>query len=175
MGDVLRVSDLPAGCAAELLAPLGLSIALVSSNTPIPHSYWGESEAGIDSGRLWARADTPLHSVLHEASHWVCATQLGRAMAAGNASCDDAEECAVCYLQVLLADSWPAPMSRARLFRDMDDWGYSFREGGAAQWFRGDGQDARQWLVAHRIIDREGTLLARGDNTQSLVGLGASP
>jgi hypothetical protein len=175
MGDVLRVRDLPPGRPSELLAPLGLSLSLVASDAPIPNSYWGESEAGIDAQGLWARADTPVHSLLHEASHWVCVTHLGRAMAAGDASCDDAEECAVCYLQVLLADAWPAPVSRTRLFADMDDWGYSFREGSAACWFEGDGEDARQWLVAHGIIDQQGALLMTTDSAQSLVGLGASP
>jgi len=159
MAEVLQLSDLPDGAAAELLSQLGLGLSLVSPGDPIPGSYWGESEAGIDAHRLWARADTPLHSLLHEACHWVCATQLGRTTAAGDAASDDAEECAVCYLQVLLADNWPNPMSRARLFADMDSWGYSFREGSAARWFQGDGEDARQWLLARGIIDEQGALL----------------
>lgn len=164
MKDVLRVRDLPTGCVSELLASLGLTVSWVAPNRPIPNSYWGESEAGIDAGGLWARADTPLHSLLHEASHWVCATRFGRQMNAGDASSDDAEECAVCYLQVLLADTWPAPMSRARLFADMDRWGYSFREGSAARWFNGDGEDARQWLLARGMIDEQGALLLITDS-----------
>ena len=32
---------------------------------------------------------------------------------------------------------------RARMWRDMDDWGYSFRLGSAQQWFEQDADDAR--------------------------------
>ena len=37
--------------------------------------------------------------------------------------------------------------------RDMDSWGYSFREGSARAWFEGDGNFARAWLFAHGLID----------------------
>jgi hypothetical protein len=39
---------------------------------------------------------------------------------------------------------------------DMDAWGYTFRLGSARAWFERDAQDARQWLLAHRIIDANG-------------------
>ena len=58
---------------------------------------------------------------------------------------DDVEECAVCYLQILLADRLPG-VGRARLMRDMDAWGYSFRLGSTAAWFEHDAEDARAWL-----------------------------
>lgn len=175
MSDVLRVRDLPQRYLLELLARLGLKLSLVPTGAAIPASYWGESEAGIDGQLLWARADTPLHSLLHEASHWVCATRFDRDIRNGDAGADDAEECAACYLQVLLADALPSPMSRARLFSDMDAWGYSFREGGAARWFAGDGEEARQWLVTHGFIDEQAVVLFAAQNPHNLVGLGASP
>ena len=65
---------------------------------------------------------------------------------------DDAEESAVCYLQILLAGSL-ANVGRERMCRDMDEWGYSFRLGSAAKWFAEDAQDARRWLRQHGLID----------------------
>ena len=38
----------------------------------LPGSYWGDSEAGLRANVLYVRADTPLHSLLHELSHYVC-------------------------------------------------------------------------------------------------------
>ena len=57
---------------------------------------------------LYVRADTPVHSLLHELSHYVCMTPERRAGLDRDAGGDDAEECAVCYLQILLADELPA-------------------------------------------------------------------
>jgi hypothetical protein len=37
----------------------------------------------------------------------------------------------------------------------MDAWGYSFREGSAQAWFTGDGRAARDWLLAHALIDAQ--------------------
>jgi hypothetical protein len=68
---------------------------------------------------------------------------------------DDAEESAVCYLQVVLADSLPQ-VGRERMCRDMDAWGYSFRLGSAATWFAEDAQDARVWLIRHGLLDEAG-------------------
>ena len=55
-----------------LLARYGLTLARVADDTPIPGSYWGESEAGLIGQVIYARADTPVHSVLHEACHVLC-------------------------------------------------------------------------------------------------------
>jgi hypothetical protein len=71
-----------------------------------------------------------------------------------DAGSDDAEENAVCYLQVLLADNL-APMGRARMFADMDAWGYSFRLGSSRAWFESDADDALQWLIARGLVDRQ--------------------
>jgi hypothetical protein len=65
---------------------------------------------------------------------------------------DDEEECAVCYLQVLLSDHLPQ-LGHQRLLADLDTWGYSFREGSAAAWFAGDGVSARDWLADNGLID----------------------
>jgi hypothetical protein len=65
---------------------------------------------------------------------------------------DDAEESAVCYLQVVLADELPG-IGRERLFADMDAWGYSFRLGSTRAWFDADALDAQVWLREHGIID----------------------
>ena len=70
----------------------------------LPGSYWGESEAGLRGNTLYVRADTPVHSLLHELSHYVCMAPGRRQALDRDAGGDDAEECAVCYLQILLAD-----------------------------------------------------------------------
>ena len=68
---------------------------------------------------------------------------------------DDAEESAVCYLQLLLAGELPQ-CGRARAFQDMDDWGYSFRLGSSQAWFERDAEDARLWLLAEGILGSDG-------------------
>ncbi len=73
---------------------------------------------------------------------------------------DDLEESAVCYLQVLLADEIPG-VGRARIFADMDAWGYSFRLGSTRAWFEQDAADAQQWLRDHSVIDGSGRLTGR--------------
>ena len=140
---------------ALLLGRYGLQLTLVAVGERVPGSYWGESEAGLKGDRLYARPDTPLHSVLHEASHYVCMSPERRAGLDRDAGGDDAEESAVCYLQVLLADQLPR-VGRARLFADMDAWGYSFRLGNTAAWFAHDAQEPRAWLERHGIIDAAG-------------------
>jgi hypothetical protein len=121
----------------------------------IPGSYWGEREAGLIGAKIFARLDTPVHSVLHESAHFICMTPERRAGLDTDAGGDDAEESAVCYLQVVLADSLPQ-VGRERMCRDMDAWGYSFRLGSAATWFAEDAQDARYWLIHHGLLDEAG-------------------
>ena len=140
---------------ACLLSRYGLQLTLVAPSEGIPGSYWGDSEAGLRGECLYARLDTPVHSVLHEASHFVCMSPERRTGLDRDAGGDDLEECAVCYLQVLLADELPA-VGRERLFADMDDWGYSFRLGSTRVWFESDAGDAREWLVAAGIVDSRG-------------------
>lgn len=144
----------------ELLARFGLCVSLVEDGAPIPGSYWGEPEAGLIGNRLWLRADTPLHSALHEAGHMICMGAERRDAAHTDAGGDDAEECGVCYLQALLADALPA-YGRERLFADMDAWGYSFRLGSARAWFLHDADDARRWLIGHGVCRTDSALRYR--------------
>lgn len=137
---------------ALLLERYGLTIAHLSTESVIPGSYWGAPEAGLKGAVLYCRDDTPLHSLLHEACHYVCMDGLRRAQLDRDAGGDHAEENAVCYLQILLADALPG-MSADRLLADMDAWGYTFRLGSARAWFEQDAADARAWLVRADIID----------------------
>jgi hypothetical protein len=139
---------------ALLLERYGMKLQLIAPQEVIPGSYWGESEAGLRTDQLYARLDTPVHSILHEASHYICMSPERRAGLDRDAGGDDLEESAVCYLQVLLADALPG-VGRDRLCADMDAWGYSFRLGGTRAWFEGDAGDAREWLRQQGVIDGE--------------------
>lgn len=105
--------------------------------------------------QLMIRGDTPVHSALHEACHYICMDDARRAQLHTDAGGTDEEENAVCYLQILLSDQLPG-MGRARMMSDMDAWGYSFRLGSSQNWFEQDADDARQWLLDHQIIDSQG-------------------
>ncbi|HEY0748626.1 MAG TPA: hypothetical protein VGD63_18130 [Steroidobacteraceae bacterium] len=135
-----------------LLDRYHLTLQLVAPNEIIPGSYWGEREAGLIGAKIFARLDTPVHSVLHEGAHFVCMTPERRAGLDTDAGGDHTEENAVCYLQIILAQSLPQ-VGRARMCRDMDEWGYTFRLGSAAKWFAEDAADARDWLVRHGVLD----------------------
>lgn len=137
---------------AMLLSRFGLDLALVAPQEDIPGSYWGGCEAGLRGDRLYARLDTPVHSVLHEASHYICMSPERRVGLDRDAGGDDLEESAVCYLQLLLADELPR-VGRERLCADMDAWGYSFRLGSARAWLDEDAEDARAWLSRIGILD----------------------
>ncbi len=154
---VLLLNVIDRVALALLLARYGLALTLVASGEAIPGSYWGDSEAGLRGDALYARLDTPLHSVLHEAGHYVCMSPERRAGLDRDAGGDDLEESAVCYLQVLFADELPH-VGRERLFTDMDAWGYSFRLGSTRAWFAQDAEDARTWLWQHGIVDSAGLL-----------------
>jgi hypothetical protein len=141
----------------ELLSRYGLGIEWLAAGAEIPGSFWGESEAGLVGDTLYLRPDTPLHSALHEAAHYICMDGRRRARLARDAGGDDPEENAVCYLQILLADEIPGA-GRQRLCEDMDAWGYSFRLGSARVWFETDADDARLWLLDAGITGRDGRL-----------------
>jgi hypothetical protein len=152
---VLLVNGIDRLSLELLLDRYGLELHLVAPDEIIPGSYWGEREAGLIGGKIFARLDTPLHSVLHESAHFVCMTPERRAGLDTDAGGDDAEEGAVCYLQLVLAEALPN-VGRERMCRDMDHWGYSFRFGSAAAWFATDAEDARAWLIRHGLLDRRG-------------------
>jgi hypothetical protein len=138
-----------------LLDKYGLELCLTAPQEAIPGSYWGDREAGLIGSKLYARLDTPLHSVLHEGAHFICMTPERRAGLDSDAGGDHAEENAVCYLQILLAAAL-RPGGAARMCSDMDEWGYTFRLGSAAAWFENDAQDARLWLEQQGLIDAAG-------------------
>lgn len=157
---VLRLSGIDRVSLALVLSRYGLTLSLIAPEEIIPGSYWGESEAGLQGDRLYARLDTPVHSVLHEASHYICMTPERRSGLDRDAGGDDPEECGVCYLQVLLAEELPGVGSQ-RLMSDMDAWGYSFRLGSTRAWFDSDAEDARAWLINRGVIDADGRLTGR--------------
>src|ERR1035438_4645630 len=154
---MLRLSNIDRPAVARLLAGYGLDMRLVAAGEAIDGSFWGDSEAGLRGNTLFARHDTPLHSILHEASHFICMTPERRVGLDRDAGGDDAEESAVCYLQAPLAGEWPG-LGRARLCADMDAWGYSFRLGSTRAWFESDAADAREWLLKRGITDGAGAV-----------------
>lgn len=149
---VLCLSDIDTETLPVLLQRYGMQLDIVAAGAAIPGSFWGGSEAGLIDNRLLARADTPVHSILHETCHYICMDALRRNGLHTDAGGDYAEENGVCYLQILLAEHLPG-VGRARMMQDMDAWGYSFRLGSTARWFAEDAEDARDWLVAHGLID----------------------
>jgi len=148
---VLTCAEVDRASLTALLARYGLQLCWVQAGNAIPGSYWGDSEAGLIADHIWLRADTPVHSALHEACHYLCLDSARRACVHTDAGGDCAEEDAVCYLQILLADILPG-VGRARLMTDMDAWGYSFRLGSARAWFEQDAADARAWLLDYALI-----------------------
>lgn len=143
----------------HLLSLYGIALEYCAPEATLTGSYWGDCEAGIAclTGRsvLFFRADTPVHSVLHEAAHVVCMNAERRERLFCDAGGDHAEENAVCYLQILWADLLPG-LSRKLLMQDMDAWGYSFRLGSTQRWFEDDAEDARDWLLQRRMISAHG-------------------
>jgi len=139
----------------SLISHYGLTLCRVEPGCPIPGSFWGDSEAGLIANRLYVRADTPVHSALHEACHYICMDPQRRSGLHTDAGGDYDEENGVCYLQIVLADKLPG-FGKAGMQADMDTWGYSFRLGSAKAWYERDAQDALEWLVRHKIVDNEG-------------------
>ena len=156
--DVIRLRDLGHEPVRYFLQRLGLALVIVDTERPIPGSFWGDEEAGLIENRLFARADTPIHSILHEACHWLCMDDGRRNGLHTNAGGDYDEENAVCYLQIVLADRLPN-FGSERCMADMDAWGYSFRLGSARAWFEEDAEDARGWLMERGLLDSGGFIL----------------
>lgn len=157
---VVAFAELERREVAELVASYGARLVELAPHEPILGSYWGDSEAGLVGDAVYVRADTPAHSLLHELCHYVCMDDARRASLATDAGGNDDEESAVCYLQVLFAQRLRG-FGSERCLRDMDAWGYSFREGSASAWFDGDGAFAREWLLARGLIDCERRPLVR--------------
>ena len=158
---VLVLADIDAAAAATLLARYGLALEHVPDGTPIPGSYWGETEAGIIGSTVFARADTPVHSLLHEAAHLVVLPEERRAAVHTDATDSIEEEDAVLVLQALLADELRG-VGRERMCADMDAWGYTFRLGSAHAYVERDADDAWAWLAARGLVDAATRSLRRG-------------
>jgi len=152
---VTRLHDLQSHGVAEFLRAFAMVFVEIRSGKDIPGSYWGAPEAGLIENRLYARNDTPIHSILHECCHFLCMDSARRAQLHTDAGGDSREENAVCYLQLVLADRLPG-YSQAQCMADMDQWGYSFRLGSARKWFEEDAEDARAWLDEHGLLSAFG-------------------
>ena len=148
---VTTLGDTDVGAIRALLARHALDLVVVGDGVPIPGSYWGEPEAGIIGATVYARADTPVHSLLHEACHLIVLPPERRAAVHTDATDSVAEEDATCYLQIVLAGELPG-VGSDRLMRDMDAWGYTYRLGSTRAWFERDAEDARAWLVERGLL-----------------------
>ena len=144
--DVLRVGDIAWADAEGLLAQYGLRLNRIADGDKIPGSYWGEPEAGVIAHDVYVRADTPVHSMLHEACHLIVLPAERRAAVHTDATDSVEEEDATCYLQIVLAGRLPG-VGSARLMADMDAWGYTYRLGSTQAWFEQDAENARSWLA----------------------------
>ncbi len=144
---VFTLGEIDITQAIALLTHYALRFELIDNGSPIPGSFWGEREAGVIGSTVYARRDTPVHSLLHEACHLIVIPPELRARVHTNASESQFEEDATCYLQLLLADALPG-FGIQRAFADMDAWGYSFRLGSAQAWFERDAEDAAAFLYA---------------------------
>jgi hypothetical protein len=140
---------------ADVARRYALRLVSVADTGVIPGSYWGYPEAGLLAGSIYVAARTPVHSFLHELCHWVCMKPARRLRLNTDAGGSDAEENAVCYLQIAIA-SQSALIGKQRMLSDMDSWGYSFRLGSAAAWFENDAEDAHSWLTERELIDAHG-------------------
>ena len=149
---VLLCSDIKPDHLQTLLSRYGMVVKTVTRNEHIPGSFWQPPEAGLVGNVLYIRDDTPVHSALHEACHYICMDQQRRENLDTDAGGGYEEEDGVCYLQILLSEHI-AEMGRERMFSDMDEWGYSFRLGSSRAWFEQDAEDAVAWLQQYGLID----------------------
>lgn len=154
---ILRLADFDSAALTHLLVHFGLTLETLAPGLPIPGSFWGDEEAGLRADTLFARGDTPLHSILHESGHYVCMDPPRRSGLDTNAGGDYDEENAVCYWQIAVTDHLPG-IDRTHMCAAMDAWGYTFRLGSAAAWFEYDAEDARAWLAHYGLLDTTGSV-----------------
>ena len=148
---VLLLSEIQLEPVVALLSRYDLRVNLHPDGAPIPGSYWGEPEAGLVGNTVHARADTPVHSLLHEAAHLIVAPPERRATIHTDASDSIEEEDAVCVLQSLLGAALPG-VGAARVLADMDAWGYTFRLGSARAYVEQDADAAWAWLQRAGLV-----------------------
>lgn len=156
---MLTLADIDFDATAGLLARYGLQLHRIADGEPIPGSFWGECEAGLIGHNVYARGDTPVHSLLHEAAHLIVLPSEKRAQVHTDATDSVEEEDAVCVLQALLGDALPG-VGRDRVLADMDGWGYTFRLGSARAYFEHDSDSAWEWLHARGLADARARTLA---------------
>jgi hypothetical protein len=135
-----------------LLARYQLELVQVENGQAIPGSFWGECEAGVIGNSVYARLNTPVHSLLHEAGHLIVLPEHKRAEIHTDATDSVAEEDAVCVLQALLGDELIG-VGKERIWADMDEWGYTFRLGSAKAYFKNDAAEAFAFLAMRRLIN----------------------
>ena len=155
---MLTIADIGFEEPRALLARFGLVLIQVEDSLAIPGSFWGECEAGVIGHCVYARFDTPVHSLLHEASHLMVIPEEKRSNIHTDASDSVAEEDAVCILQALLGDELTG-VGRERVWTDMDTWGYTFRLGSAKAYFENDANEAFAFLLARRLINTSHQLI----------------
>lgn len=149
---MLTLADIGFEAPRALLARYRLELVQVENGQAIPGSFWGECEAGVIGNRVYARLDTPIHSLLHEAGHLIVLPEHKRAAIHTDATDSVAEEDAVCVLQALLGDELPG-VGREKIWANMDEWGYTFRLGSAKAYFENDAEDAFAFLTTHGLIN----------------------
>ena len=155
---MLTIADIGFDAPRALLARFGLVLIQVEDSLAIPGSFWGECEAGVIGHCVYARFDTPVHSLLHEASHLMVIPAEKRSNIHTDASDSVAEEDAVCILQALLGDQLTG-VGRERVWTDMDTWGYTFRLGSAKAYFENDANEAFAFLLVRRLINTSHQLI----------------
>ncbi len=158
---VLRIADIALDDLCGVLASYGMEIHLIVDGEDIPGSYWGDCEAGLIQNRLYLRADTPVHSALHEACHFICMDEARQQALHTDAGGDFDEENAVNYLEIVLGARL-AGVGYTRITADMDAWGYTFRLGSARAWFERDAEDACAWLVGRALLSAESSTPCAG-------------
>ncbi|MGH8106033.1 MAG: hypothetical protein ACREO1_13390 [Arenimonas sp.] len=151
---MLTLADIGFEAPRALLARYGLELLQVENGQAIPGSFWGECEAGVIGHQVYARPDTPVHSLLHEAGHLIVLPEAKRKEIHTDATDSVAEEDAVCVLQALLGDELPG-VGRERIWADMDEWGYTFRLGSAKAYFENDATEAFAFLLERGLINIE--------------------
>ncbi|PWQ98918.1 hypothetical protein [Leucothrix arctica] len=154
--NVLRLSEVSSVELKSLLEKYDLQLIISPLNEAIPGSFWGDEEAGLIHNKVYARLDTPIHSIFHESCHFICMTQARREQLHTNAGGTQDEENAVCYLQLLLCNEIGA-ITAEKMMGDMDTWGYNFMLGSCRAWFEQDAKDSSQWLIDHKIISNDET------------------
>ncbi len=105
MPEVLRYGDIDSQELTQLLSRYQLTILQLDEAEAIPGSFWGDDEAGLIKNRLYLRADTAIHSILHEASHYICMDEQRRQRLHTDAGSDDAEDARNCLIENNIIDT----------------------------------------------------------------------